>query len=813
MKQFFSITTLLFCFVSLWGQSNAFYTAKVLNENNQPIPQVAVVANNQEITQTNKKGYFSLSEQQVRKLKTVLLFSPQYKTKKIVLPTDFNKKTSEVIVLEPLEYELSEVAISTDNWQSKNYRTLREVEGTTINTGRKNEVVLLKDMSINKVTNNARQIFSKVVGVTINESSEGGLQLNIGGRGLNPNRTANFNTRQNDYDISADVLGYPESYYTPPAEAVREIQVVRGASSLQYGTQFGGMVNFKMNRPAEEPFTITQRTSYGSHKLISSFTEVGGTVGKFGYYTYFNYKKGDGFRPNSNFTSKNAFVNLVYKINDRTSLSFDWLKYYYVAKQPGGLTNKMFYDDPLQSNRSRNWFKVDWNVINLKLLHHFNEQQRLSFQCFGLMAERTALGYRSFRVSQPDKEDAPRDLLVGKFANWGFEGRYVNDYNIFGGKHTLLGGVKYYHSRNSSQQGAGSASASADFNFAEKDFPYYERQSKFIYPNRNIAIFAENIFHIGKNTAITPGFRAERIKTQSDGHYRVIAKMDETILNDTTIFDNVVKDRYVFLAGISLSHKTRLWEFYGNLSQNYRSVTFSDIHSHTPGFAISPTITDEKGFSSDLGMRGRLGKVLYFDCSLYALYYGNKIGEYLHENKTSGAVERYRDNVGTAFTYGFESLLNWDISRTFFQNKDLSWNYFINTAFTGSSYLTSQVPNVEGNDVEFVPLINLKSGLELGYKGLSVSTQLTYVSSQYADATNQETADNENLYGIFGKIPAYYVMDLSVGYRLNKHIKMETTLQNLTNNYYFTQRATGYPGPGIIPSMPFNFVGTLEVSF
>jgi hypothetical protein len=64
------------------------------------------------------------------------------------------------------------------------------------------------------------------------------LQLSIGGRGLDP-RTSNFNTRQNGYDISADVLGYPESYYATPTEALEEIQVIHGAASLQYGTQFG----------------------------------------------------------------------------------------------------------------------------------------------------------------------------------------------------------------------------------------------------------------------------------------------------------------------------------------------------------------------------------------------------------------------------------------------------------------------------------------------------------------------------------------------------------------------------------------------
>jgi Fe(3+) dicitrate transport protein len=69
-----------------------------------------------------------------------------------------------------------------------------------------NPVVSVNKLTANKATNNARQIFAQVVGLTINESSDGGLQLSIG-RGLDPNRTSNFNTRQNGYDISADVLG------------------------------------------------------------------------------------------------------------------------------------------------------------------------------------------------------------------------------------------------------------------------------------------------------------------------------------------------------------------------------------------------------------------------------------------------------------------------------------------------------------------------------------------------------------------------------------------------------------------------------
>ena len=147
---------------------------------------------------------------------------------------------------------LTEVIIKKQNEKVFAIHKLKDIDGTAIYAGKKTEVIAIEKLTANKATNNARQIFAQVVGLTINESSDGGLQLSIGGRGLNPNRTSNFNTRQNGYDISADVLGYPESYYATPTEALEEIQIIRGAASLQYGTQFGGLVNFKSKTPSKK---------------------------------------------------------------------------------------------------------------------------------------------------------------------------------------------------------------------------------------------------------------------------------------------------------------------------------------------------------------------------------------------------------------------------------------------------------------------------------------------------------------------------------------------------------------------------------
>ena len=79
----------------------------------------------------------------------------------------------------------------------------------------KTEVIQVGQLTANLASNNSRQIYAQISGLNIYQNDDAGLQLNIGGRGLDPNRTSNFNTRQNGYDISADVLGYPESYYSP----------------------------------------------------------------------------------------------------------------------------------------------------------------------------------------------------------------------------------------------------------------------------------------------------------------------------------------------------------------------------------------------------------------------------------------------------------------------------------------------------------------------------------------------------------------------------------------------------------------------
>jgi len=804
------------CILILLFSINSFSQHKIsgltLSENGEILASVEVYNKTYGTKYiSNAKGEFSIELEKSGSYELVFYKENYVVLEKTIATSDENS----IVILDKIT-NLSEVVINVQKGKIFALNKLKDIDETAIYAGKKTEVISLNKITANKATNNTRQIFAQVVGLTINESSDGGLQLSIGGRGLDPNRTSNFNTRQNGYDISADVLGYPESYYAPPTEALEEIQVIRGAASLQYGTQFGGLVNFKLKTPSKRPFEFATRNTIGSYGLFTNFTSLSGTKNKFSYYTFYNYKQGNGFRPNSDFESKNYFANLNYQFTDKTSLHFDYTYFNYLAHQAGGLTDVMFNEDPTQSNRTRNWFAVDWNLFALRLKHKFNADADFSLQLFGLDASRDAVGYRSNRVSNPDILGTERDLIIGDFVNWGAEARYLQRYKIKDNTSAFLIGAKYYQSRNTGIQGPGSSGSDANFTIADAEFPFYQNQSNYTFPNLNLSVFGENIFKLTHNFSITPGFRFEKIKTQAVGSYRKInLDLAGNVILDQTIYEDNIKDRNFVLLGVGLSYKPQnRIEFYGNISQNYRSVTFNDIRTVSPSQVIDENITDEKGFTSDIGIRGQIGNKVTFDASLYGLYYDDKIGEYETRNPNgSAAIVRFRDNIGTAVTYGFETMFDWSLNKTFFeQNENFIWNVFSNIALTNSEYLKSDAPNIEGNKVEFVPLYNIKTGIGIGYKNFISSVQFTYLSSQFTDANNSLTDENDNTYGIFGQIPAYYVADISTSYKWKK-FRLEAGITNFTNKSYFTRRATGYPGPGIIPSDTRTFYTTLEFVF
>jgi Fe(3+) dicitrate transport protein len=803
----FRILILFLIFTQLSVYSQYKITGSVVSLDDIPINKVEIYDETGSLlAQTGILGKFSFTSE--KKEISLIFYVEEYRLKKVFLKLkDF---VDLKIVLEDFLENLSEIQIRARKTKVFELKRLKDVEGTSIFAGKKTEVILVNQSAANLASNNARQIFNQIAGLNIFQNDDAGLQLNIGGRGLDPNRTGNFNTRQNGYDISADVLGYPESYYTPASEGLDEIQIVRGAASLQYGTQFGGLINFITKKPTTKPFEIVARNTVGSFGLFTNFTSVSGTKGKFSYYSYINYKKGNGFRPNSNFESKNVFAHLDYKPNKKDVFSFEVTYLDYLAQQAGGLSDITFNEDPLQSNRARNWFKVDWFLYNFKWEHQFSNQTNFSFNLFGLDAARKSVGFRERRVDLADSGGA-RELLIGDFTNLGFEARFLTKYTVFGKKATYLVGTKFYKANNTDFQGPGSDGENANFSSALTEFPDYRVQGNFRNPNTNIALFGENIFYVTDKISFTPGARFEYIKTASEGLGEITNT--DNAGNPIGSIENLVdeaKERSFILLGLGASYKKNASiEFYGNISQNYRSITFSDLNIVNPSNAVDKNLNDEKGFSTDFGVRGNWNDWLSYDANLFGLFYKDRIGFLFTEIPPVNNVGQLRTNIGDARILGLESVFDFNLKKILNLNTDYVFNYFINTSFINSKYTKAITSGILGKNVEFVPDVNLKTGIKFGYKNFSSSLQYTYLSAQFTDAQNSGSGD---IAGIVGEIPAYSILDFSTSYKY-KYAKLEAGINNVLDNSYFTRRATGYPGPGIIPSAPINYYVGLELKF
>lgn len=714
------------------------------------------------------------------------------------------------IQLRELSQELENVTIQDARINTFGVRRLNAVEGSNIFEGKKNEVIELRDMALNLATNNSRQTYSKVPGLNIYENDGAGLQLGIGARGLDPNRTSHFNVRQNGYDISADALGYPESYYTPALEGVDRIEVVRGAASLQYGTQFGGLLNFQMKKGnTDQKAAVTLRNTAGSFGFFNTFSSVGGQVGKLNHYSFFQYKRGDGWRPNSGFESKMAYTSLSYEANEKLTLTGQYTYLNYLAQQPGGLTDTQFEQDPRQSNRERNWFQVNWNLFSLLADYQLSSKLRLNLRNFALIGGRDALGNLG-RIDRVD-DNAERDLFVDDFKNFGSEVRLIYNYKTKAQDQALLVGARYYNGLTLRKQGLGPDGKDADFSFLNPD---NLESSDYKFPGKNFSLFAENVFNLNPKFSLTPGIRYEWIQTNADGYYSQTVK----VLDPNTGFavDSTYQvpefrtnTRSFVFAGLGMSFKIKPdQEIYANFSQNYRAVNFNDIRVTNPNLVVDENIQDESGYNFDLGIRGNKEGVFNYDFSVFYLRYNDRIGAVLKTDPENFRIYRFRTNVADAYSLGLEAFGEVDLLRALGNEQPFRITVFSNFSLIQARYLNSGESGVEGNQLELVPPLMIKPGISLTWNKFRMSYQYSYVQEHYTDATNAIRTPS----AVEGIIPSYQVMDLSFQYQI-KRFKLETSINNLTNEMYFTRRAAGYPGPGIIPADGRSFFIGIEFSF
>ncbi len=134
------------------------------------------------------------------------------------------------------------------------------------------------------------------------------------------------------------------------------------------------------------------------------------------------------------------------------------------------------------------------------------------------------------------------------------------------------------------------------------------------------------------------------------------------------------------------------------------------------------------------------------------------------------------------------------------RSRDLSLNLFTSTAWMDARYTTASFVaggknvDVSGNRLESAPVWTSRNGLKLGYQGISLSVQYSYVSETYSDPQNTVIPTSN---GSKGLVPAYGIWDIDFSAPILPLVRLRGGINNVMNASYFTKRPVFYPDPGI----------------
>jgi Fe(3+) dicitrate transport protein len=690
---------------------------------------------------------------------------------------------------------------------------LPDVEGTRINAGKKTSNIRLQELP--EISNdNFRQVLARTPGVILSEEST--PLLSIGYRGYDPHRTQYFQVLEDGVPIHADMFGYPESYYTPPLDAVERIEIIRGGAALMYGPQPAGAINFVMKKPpTDTPFRIESTNLYGSFNYYSNYSALGGTIGRFGYYGWYDHQQTDGFREANGDYFLNAW-GAMFALDAtgpvRWYLSFN--AYDEVHGEPGGLTlstgpNAVNYaENRNATSRFYDRMRISRYAIYLINEWDISEDTLFTFRAWWDYYYRFSRRQRGggFGTLPTGPTSQTNQLETQQFYTWGIEPRVRHDWELFNQTHTLTGGMLLYntYSPRVDAQGQSPTAMSGPIQNQSKRYTWY------------YSVFAENKFTLG-NLSITPGLRLESIwQTVHETINRSKSQSNDPLANQTAF-------NFVPLFGVGLEYSfTPKIQAYANVSQAYRPPIFTQAIPTTPNTVVDGDLQESFVWNYEFGFRGDPTPWLIWDTSFFMIDNFDQVErarrttETLPSSRTRGALSsmagifhagrRYRvaDYLFNRTAPEMVSVSSKNVKETVASRRP-SWvdtygSLYVYNALTVQSGEFISGPN-DGRTPQYLPDYVYRVGLIYNWRDrVKVAFMGTFIGSSFADDTNTSSRF----------IPAYDIWDLTVEAKVYKdYVSIIGGVNNIFDRSYYARIRSD----GIDPAMPRNWYAGVKVSF
>jgi Fe(3+) dicitrate transport protein len=655
-----------------------------------------------------------------------------------------------------------------------------------------------------------------VPGVHIVPEDGLGMRMNLGVRGLDPNRSRKILILEDGMPVTPNPYGSPEAYYSPPIERMERVEVVKGSGQILWGPQtIGGVLNFITKDPPRQP-SANAELRYGAYNYLLAQAGVGATHGPIGWRVDVLHRRFDGPRrldlavtdvtgklrmqltPRSllglklNFydeSSRATYLGLtVPQYTSDPTINLAENDRFLVRRYALGITHQQLFSDKLllqthiyayETNRAWRRQEFDRRDLGVTYERSCNSSGLCGPPGAASVAPTQDGGSIFFRSSTAIRDRAFQVAGIEPRLTWNWSGP-----RIVSGELTALFRLHYERARTQLIVGSVPTAEAGD---AQDD----ETRSGYA-----VAGAIQHRFSLWERLHITPGLRLESFNSS-----RQIVRVPKLIPSgvkmgtDTDIVGRAAS--YALIPGLGLS--ADLHEFltlYSGAHRGYAPPRTQD--------AISPSgqnleLEPELSWNFELGARLRLGSVLNADIAAFHMEFENQI---IPPSEAGGAVSGNSFNSGHSRHTGLEASVVFDAAALFKQQQftlPLTVNYTYLPLATFASGLYS------GNRLPYAPEQLLYLQLRFTHRaGLSAQVGMTYVSSQFAD---KENTPAQSLDGLLGQLPSYVVVDARVAYTLSRAgLTLYISGKNLTDQIYIASRAPS----GIQPAGFRQVFGGLE---
>jgi Fe(3+) dicitrate transport protein len=642
------------------------------------------------------------------------------------------------------------------------------------------------------------EVFRRVAGLHVVDEEGMGLRINVGIRGLDPDRSRSVHMLEDGIPVALNPYGEPEMYYTPPIDRMAGVEILKGSGQILYGPQtIGGVINYiTADPPAEAEGYVRLRGGQGGY--FTGMMGWGTTFGTTGVQVNYLRKQandvaGAQFGINDFSTKLKLQLSPVSRLGIKLGLYDENSNATYI-----GLTQSMWEQGGQDYVRIAPDDRLQVRRYSASVTHDYTLTSKISLKT-------TAFGYTTTRDWQR------QDFVSNTYADGVLQPRPANWTGVVWGDESIAGGALYMRNSNGHRNrqfevagleprlnaqysiGALQNELDAGLRFLyERAYEQLLRGAKADAPSGSLAedeirtgyagsMYAQNKFLISPKLSLTAGARLEYF----DYERHILRRSFNNVLTDTSL-----------VAGSGLFQLIPGAGF--NYNINATTSVFGGIHR---GFA-PPRVKDaisnsgevyqlnaELSWNSELGIRTKLVKGVALETTAFRMDFSNQV---IPVSVSSGGTGAGLVNGGSTLHQGIELGIRTDFSE-FFNSKYtllLDANYtYIDARFTGDRFARSgsQDINIRGNRTPYAPAMLLSSALAVKTPfGLGARLTATHTGKQFGDELNSTTPSAN---GRSGEIAAFTVLDATALYHLPKTgFDFSLSVKNLTNERYIASR-------------------------